>query len=399
MKEKHFPNLLVQTNWSVSLAHGTGAVLLRQLKDYPKTKVANVFANFYSEAVLDKSLWLQMQDDLRAKLLYFAYPIKQVIKGEKVTEGCFYKEARKGLMRINFSPQVLYANVVKHCDLMIIAELRKHIEMPTLLYFQDYFGKGESEQFFADLKSILQDKQTREFWALTPEIADDIETRIGIRAKVVNNQHIEITEKKKQNFSQFDKDFQIVIMGTIYSVSMLNKIKELWRALREALPELSAIKWYAHPKSIDKIKIMNASLGQEIEYAGFFQGEALNKKLLEADMTLIPVNSEASAQDNIAKYSLPSRISELAALGIPMFVLASPDTATAGYVRRTQIALCETPSNLEACKAKLIAFIQTSKMREEFSQRARHYAEQNLDIKVYREELYNKFIELWQSSR
>lgn len=188
------------------------------------------------------------------------------------------------------------------------------------------------------------------------------------------------------------------MMGTIYSAATLNAVKTLWRMLKENLPELSPIKWYAHPKAIDKIKTMNLDLGQEVQYAGFYQGEELSKKLLEAEMSIIPVNAEASGQDCIAKYSLPSRISELASLGIPMFVLASPDTATANYIRRTKIALCETLSDLEACKAKMQEFIQTPEMRKEFSQRARRYAEQNLDIRVYREELYGKFVELWKTS-
>lgn len=392
-----YPKLLVQTCMSISWAHGTGAVLLKQLKDYPRRQVANVFTQMYGEKELERSIWLATEDSIKAKAVYFAYPIKQVIKGERVVEVYPYKEAKKALLRLNFLPQVLYVNAVKDKDLKIALMLEAQFEVPTILYFQDYV-EHESETFFTYLKSILENKRTKEFWVITQEIADDIENAIGAKAKVVNNQHIEIPVFKKEKFAQFDKDFRIVIVGTIYSAAILNGIKTLWRVLKENLPELSPIKWYAHPKSVGKIKEMNLDIGQEIQYAGFYQGEELSKKLLEADMSIIPVNAEASAQDHIAKYSLPSRISELASLGIPIFVLASPDTATANYIRRTKIALCETLSNLEACKAKVQEFIQTPEMRREFSQRSRRYAEQNLDIKVYREELYNKFIELWQSA-
>jgi len=42
----------------------------------------------------------------------------------------------------------------------------------------------------------------------------------------------------------------------------------------------------------------------------------------------------------------------------------------------------------------MIEFMKNPAMREAFSKRAQEYAEKNLDIKLYREELYNKFIEL-----
>lgn len=397
MKETTYPKLLIQTNMNVSLAHGTGAVLLKQLKNYPRKQIVNVFSCMYGKTELERSIWLSTENNIRAKVIYFTYPIKQVIKGERVVEVYPYKEAKKALLRLNFLPQVLYVNPIKQKDLEIALMLETQFEVPTILYFQDYCNH-EPETFFPYLKSILENKRTKEFWVLTQEMADDIEEKIGIRAKVVNNQHIEIPVYKKEKFAQFDKDFCIVMMGTIYSAAILNAVKTLWRMLKENLPELSPIKWYAHPKAIDKIKTMNLDLGQEVQYAGFYQGEELSKKLLEAEMSIIPVNAEASGQDHIAKYSLPSRISELASLGIPMFVLASPDTATANYIRRTKIALCETLSDLEACKAKMQEFIQTPEMRKEFSQRARCYAEQNLDIKVYREELYDKFIELWKTS-
>jgi glycosyltransferase involved in cell wall biosynthesis len=182
-------------------------------------------------------------------------------------------------------------------------------------------------------------------------------------------------------------------MGTIYSVETVKFLKRLWAMMKESLPELSPIEWLAHPKALKRIG-KNTKIEPEIRYGGFLQGEELNKKLLSADLSIIPVNIGRKAEDSIAQYSLPSRISELASLGVPMFVIASADTATAGYVQRTGIALCESADNIEACKSKMIEFMKNPAMREAFSKRAREYAEKNLDIKLYREELYNKFIEL-----
>ena len=386
------PNLLVQSHFSISLAHGAGTVLIKQLAEYPRAKMANVFTFPYGEAWLEKSLWLLKDDNLKTRVIYAAMQIKQALRGERVADGYYYKHVAKGLAKLRFSPDILYANPAKYENLLSIIELRKSYQIPTIIYFQDYTFQLE-EDFYSDLRRVLSDRQTKEIWALTTEIASEIEDKTGIVVKVVNNQHIEICSQKKTRFNAFGENFKTVIMGTIYSVETVKFLKRLWAMMKESLPELSPIEWLAHPKALKRIG-KNTKIEPEIRYGGFLQGEELNKKLLSADLSIIPVNIGRKAEDSIAQYSLPSRISELASLGVPMFVIASADTATAGYVQRTGIALCESADNIEACKSKMIEFMKNPAMREAFSKRAREYAEKNLDIKLYREELYNKFIEL-----
>lgn len=387
-----FPNLLIQSHLPISLAHGTGAVLIKQLAEYPRAKMANIFAFPYGEAWLEKSLRLLKDDNPKTRVIHAAIQIRQALRGERAVDGYYYKHVAKGLAKLRFSPEVLYANPAKHENLSSITELRKYYQIPTIIYFQDYtFELGED--FYRELKKVLSDRQTKEIWALTPEIASEIENKTGIAAKVVNNQHIEIGSQKKTQFNAFGENFKTIIMGTIYSVEIVEFLKRLWSVMKESLPELSPIEWFAHPKAIKRIK-EKIETEPEIQYRGFLQGEELNKKLLSADLTIIPVNVGRKAEDSIAQYSLPSRISELAVLGVPMFVIASPDTATARYIQRTGIAVCESADDLEACKSKIVEFMKNQTMREAFSQKAREYAEKNLDIKRYREELYHKFVEL-----
>jgi glycosyltransferase involved in cell wall biosynthesis len=383
------PNLLVQSYFSISLAHGTGTVLIKQLAEYPRAKMANVFTFPYGEVWLEKSLWLLKDDNLKTRVIYAAMQIKQALRGERVADGYYYKHVAKGLAKLRFSPDILYANPAKYEDLSSIIELRKSYQIPTIIYFQDYTFQLE-EDFYSDLRRVLSDRQTKEIWALTPEIASEIEDKTGI---VVKDQHIEIGSQKKTRFNAFGENFKTVIMGTIYSVETVKFLKRLWAMMKESLPELSPIEWLAHPKALKRIE-KNIRIEPEIQYRGFLQGEELNEKLLSADLSIIPVNVGRKAEDSIAQYSLPSRISELAVLGVPMFVIASPDTATARYIQRTGIAICESADNLEACKSKIVEFMKNQTMREAFSQKAREYAEKNLDIKRYREELYHKFVEL-----
>lgn len=82
MKETTYPKLLIQTNMNVSLAQGTGAVLLKQLKNYPRKQIVNVFSCMYGKTELERSIWLSTENNIRAKVIYFTYPIKQVIGRE-----------------------------------------------------------------------------------------------------------------------------------------------------------------------------------------------------------------------------------------------------------------------------------------------------------------------------
>jgi hypothetical protein len=201
------PNLLVQSHLSISLAHGTGTVLIKQLAEYPRAKMANVFTFPYGEVWLEKSLWLLKDDNLKTRVIYAAMQIKQALRGERVADGYYYKHVAKGLAKLRFSPDILYANPAKYENLLSIIELRKSYQIPTIIYFQDYTFQLE-EDFYSDLRRVLSDRQTKEIWALTPEIASEIEDKTGIVVKVVNNQHIEIGSQKKTRFNAFGENFK-----------------------------------------------------------------------------------------------------------------------------------------------------------------------------------------------
>lgn len=90
------PNLLVQSYFSISLAHGTGTVLIKQLAEYPRAKMANVFTFPYGEVWLEKSLWLLKDDNLKTRVIYAAMQIKQALRGERVAEWLLLQACSKG---------------------------------------------------------------------------------------------------------------------------------------------------------------------------------------------------------------------------------------------------------------------------------------------------------------
>jgi hypothetical protein len=94
------PNLLVQSHLSISLAHGTGTVLIKQLAEYPRAKMANVFTFPYGEAWLEKSLRLLKDDNLKTRVIYAAMQIKQALRGERVADGYYCKHKGSGKAEI-----------------------------------------------------------------------------------------------------------------------------------------------------------------------------------------------------------------------------------------------------------------------------------------------------------
>jgi hypothetical protein len=86
-------------------------------------------------------------------------------------------------------------------------------------------------------------------------------------------------------------------------------------------------------------------IGPEIEYAGFLDGQEMIDALMEADLALVPFNVTASAEHDYARYSLPSRLTELVAVGVPILCIASADTPVARYLSQNRVGVTGDTQN------------------------------------------------------
>jgi hypothetical protein len=129
-------------------------------------------------------------------------------------------------------------------------------------------------------------------------------------------------------------------------------------------------------------------LGPEIEWLGEVVEERLHETLLNADLAIIPVGADTN--NDYARFSVPSKMGEFAAIGTPMVVLAGNQTATARYVTEYGVGELLTELRQNCWSKRVCEIIQSAGERTRLSASARQYADQYLDQKKFRNELFEE---------
>jgi glycosyltransferase involved in cell wall biosynthesis len=393
--QNQYPKTLILTYQSVSVAHGTGAALIRQLSKYPPEKLANIYLDKYGAPTIDihfKVSGLKRKEIPLSRVIRFFLEnlLRRPLKRKILEIGVPLDEITATLRAKKFVPELVYANPMSKEDIVVAKELYAQFQCKVIFYFQDYHDEAiDFNEHLSQTASFVQ-----EYWALTPEIAKQIQDKTKRPVSIVNNQHSKIPVSYKTDYRKFSSDFDVVMVGNIWTPSVLIPLRKVWANLMAETPGLKPIQWYAHPEALRRVRKVTTEWESAIQYAGFLQGDAFLQRLQQADMTISPVNKENKAQDNIARYSLPSRMTEFSAVGIPMFFAASPDSATASYLRKTGIGVCETLADLNLFQKRLKEFVENQSEREMVGKKARQYAVDYLDIEKFQDELYRRFQEI-----
>jgi glycosyltransferase involved in cell wall biosynthesis len=277
----------------------------------------------------------------------------------------------------------------------MLARVIKEYEgaLPIIQHFHDYIpndsGVWDSRELVEDSLWDIRDALT-DVWALTPMIATEVSRITGRKVSVVNTFCGEIPRRCKTQHRSFGPDFRIVIVGNFWIPRLFRDICAAWRWVGETVGGVQPIEWMCHSRSVDLVVNENVSLEPEIKPVGFFTGAQLLERLMEADMSIIPFNREKWPGNDYARYSLPSRITETAAAGVPMFAAAGSRTGTACYLREESIGVSATPSNESKFRQSLLAFARDRQLRSACGTRARALAEREFDLERYQRFLYGR---------
>jgi glycosyltransferase involved in cell wall biosynthesis len=409
MDAKHLPNVIILTDGVVNLEHGTGTSLIRHFSSFPPHKLLNLFwlgNGNHGAPAFENALRVRvkarprqaqqirtLKDLLQMGKHWTLDLARRAIRLLRPGDAINPSELRSRIEGMGFSPDIVYATCFGQPSLRILSELLHQYggELPAIQHFLDYFPdlfEGSAEQ---ELQSVAP--SLSEIWSLTRSLADEIAPQLGREVRVVNTFCDELPAGYKTEHREYGPDFAAVIMGNIWRPDILDDLFEAWNWAGRELDGLRPIEWMCHPRSLDRLRREGVNLGPEIQPVGFFQGAELQEKLRHADMTIIPLNREAYPETDYARFSLPSRITEIAAAGLPVFLAASPDTETARYVEEHGIGVVATPADKERFRETLLTFIQDRDLRAECGRRARALAEREFDIDRYRNFLYGKLAE------
>ncbi|WP_071453936.1 hypothetical protein [Gloeomargarita lithophora] len=386
------PNILILTTGCLSLAHGTGARLLNQFATYPSEHLWNVFAGYQGEPALAQHLWVRRYDtDWRSELRRWR---RKLLHIQPQNRGMDMREIRSYLNRKKWYPDLIYATCLCRDDLEILASILQQYNhtLPVIQHFLDWHP--DDPQMLPLLKKI--NPYLSQVWALTEAMQTDISQILHCPVSVVSVFHCDLPTIYKHNYSPYDANFRAVIIGNCGYTEILDDLAQAWRILAHEFTNLQPIHWYAHPRSWQCLQERNYQLPAEIQYRGFIPETELMAKLSSYDLALIPFNRCDTPESWYARYSSPSRMTELASVGLPLCLLAGEETAAAQYVAKNDLGVVVNPSDQTNLITTLESLLKNQELRQELGQKSRRFAEANFNVLAHRKLLFETFAQLLQ---
>jgi hypothetical protein len=273
----------------------------------------------------------------------------------------------------SFKAEAVYSVACTPELVSLVAQLAAELRLPVLQYFLDYqgfdrIGTSRCLRQLAELGDVI--------WALTDAIADDVARRCGRRPEVVagfcNEEGITASDK-----TVWGAPPRGVLAGNFWDIRLADFLRCVWAHCRELRQELFPLDWLADPSSVLQISKVGITVEPEIVPAGHYSGEEYIRRLAQYDFAVVPFNVGGAADNDYARYSLPSRVTEMLTAGLPLFCLCSPDTPLAEYVRRHEVGVSVAGSNPEATARQLIRFAFDTESLRRLSQNAVRLARRN----------------------
>lgn len=402
----NFPHVLIVSDSPISLAHGTGTLVWRHFSGYPLEKLFNAYCTEAGQPAwamasrfcgtyapfrpLDvvPGVTLRIYNSavfrLGFKRLVYQRPIVFRPNGDEV-------------LSMGFQPEVIYSVVYSNTGLALVDHLCACLTptIPVVQYFLDYqmaLGFGRERY----LRRVLA--RADEVWALTDEIAEallPVAASIGKKVQVQPGFHIELPTRWKQHHRPVSSgDFNCVIIGNFWQATMAQVVKRVWRRVQKARPGLRPIQWFCHPQSVRHTCDTLGDVEPEIQPVGFFTGEELLDRLINADLAIVPFNLRRRPENDYARYSLPSRLTELLSVGLPVFCIAGEQTPLARYITEHRLGMICDAEDEERLANRLVAFIRNQEERVAAGVRTRQFAEKEFALGPFQQALYTKLAKL-----
>jgi glycosyltransferase involved in cell wall biosynthesis len=402
LKDFELPRVLVVSNGCVSGAHGTGTVLMRHFSAYPNEKLANAYLfqmgtpgwnrcwRFYSDNARQPHRKFLVRGAIRAYNLTVSHlGVKQLYFHRALT----FKQEIEQIKA--FEPELIYSVANTESALALVNGICQSIptSVPLIQYFMDFFEHGVGLRCTRYLRAVV--RRADEIWALTDAIVETISpfaARHNKRVRIQPGFHLNLPKMNRAEIRTADDPrFRCVIIGNFWLLDIVPYLRRVWNRLQRAIPNLPPIQWYCpHESGASKLVDQLGTLEPEIVAMKSLESRELERVLMDSDLAIVPFNLKDNPEHSYAKYSLPSRLADLAASGVPMFCIAGSATPLARFVVSNDIGVVASGEDENSLTEKLKALIEAPALRYELSSRARAFAECHFDLDVFQHDLYGR---------
>lgn len=398
------PRLLIFSEGALSLSHGTGTIFARNFSAYPPDRLANWFIGLAEEPFLTRHLDLNPQ----------RWPVRRwwppaVLLAKLWNRSIARTAGRRWSVPVNRSGlraaaaareerfDIIYAIVYSRAGIDALQAVHAGLgrRLPLVLQIQDFFPHNDLG-FWRALRRLAP--HVTEVWAVSDNIARSIQAHLGLSARVDPLFHLDLPAASKQEHRLFTADFRTVVLGNFWQPALLDDLKAAWRLCREQLPGLPPVRWHCHPAGIARLRAAGLEPGPEVEPAPFLTGESLFAMLRDADLALIPFSRALRPATDYERFSMPSRLTEICAAGLPVFGLTGENTPLADYITTHGIGRCAPAAAAATVAAGLTGLIRDHEARASYGRAARALAEREFPLAPFQEWLYGRLQQLAASA-
>ena len=357
---QQLPRVLILSHETLNDSHGTGVLLKRYFEQFPERHLFSVAHRDAGRAWLAQSLRMR---DASAHAL---------------------RELRAAMDDAQFHPDLVFATVLHETDLALLDGILSILPpgTPVVQHFMDFLP--HDERAFVDQFAALLPRIT-EVWALTDALQSMLARRLNCDVHLVTGLLQHVTRSTRVAHRDFGPDFRTAMVGNFYNPRVVEFIRAVWSRCRASLPGLGPVEWYVSPARIQGLLDSGLDPGLDFVWRGFFRGPALLRKLAAADLGLLALNHESAATTNYLRYSLPSRITEFACAGVPLFAVTSPDTPLATFIARHGNGVTSSGPDPDCVAADLCRLIQERGARAAAGAAGRRLAEESFGIERFRD--------------
>jgi glycosyltransferase involved in cell wall biosynthesis len=395
---KDLPRVLVFSEGAISRSHGTGTIFERNFAAYPPEKLTNWFIGLAEDPLLPRTVNFNAQRWPRGN---FSAPTTLLAKtwnrlfarlaGRSWSIPVNHAAIRDAVRAQAAEFDLVYAIVLTREGLDALAAVLDGLgrPVPVILQIQDFFPRAHFGVWRA-MRRLAP--HIAEVWVVAPSIAQAIAPHLpGKPVRVDPLFNLALPEPAKVQHREFGPDFRAVVLGNFWNPALLPDLKAAWALCQQRLPGLPPIRWHCHPAGVERLRAGGYLPGPEVEPAPFLGGEALFAMLRDADLAIIPFSRGIIPQTDYERYSLPSRITELAAIGLPVFCLSGRGTPLYDYVTTHGIGRAAPAAVTEEVADGLIALIRDADARRQLGHAARRHAEEHFPIRAQQARLYQRF--------
>lgn len=386
------PRVILVTDFSVNDAHGTGVQLKRIFEGY------------------EHILHVSEEGHHGGPFTSLSIPKPRSGPVDRVVRGGWRRLAKAvgwdsipppiridpaGAARLKaFGPDVVLGVVHTNHGLRIMqATVNRLPGTPAVVWFLDLQLTTATTGRIPELEKLLDSVSA--VWTISPEMMDWLPTTVQtwpstVDKVVVPHWCMPVPEARRDRFEVGADALRSVMLGNMWDASMLPVVQELWRNCQARLPALKPLQWTCRKSTLEALA--TSRLEPQIEWRGDLTDDELGRELAGADLAIVPFSLNVA--HGYGRFSIPSKLGEFAAAGVPSILLAHRETAAAKYVTAFDIGLVLTNDNRRDWPKLVCDVILDNDKRRRLSEQARHYAVRYLEGTRYREHLIGRLTAL-----